>query len=430
MNLTPCQVIRSCVMIGLFFVFVTHGAFALTEPRDIAPEPAFYLNFNEGSGNVALDASGNGNAGTINNATRVENGGCGEALLLSRADSYVAVPFRSQNHPTKEITVSAWFYAENFQPGVLVSGYNAGGYRIAFDDGDDLWWTVNLEGIGDVSVPVRHEGISLHEWHHVAGTYDGKLLKIYLDGVLLNQAEVTGVIHYQNANYVMIGAAAGPRASPDQQCPRYFKGGIDEVRIYPVALTYSQVLDDRFRCSHEPGFPAGDSTFEASTGTCDARSGLFNERTGNLTEQVLSFSSKTQNGIWQISQSPGSTLRVQAFDLYSDVYPDAWSLEIDSNNGTIMRTVSFPERNNTPMTAILPSGNGTVLVKYFEGGERFPSQVILRLESLPAPRPIKPAPQTIMTNPIIVIYSASWITLIAIILGIVWLHRRRNVPKS
>jgi hypothetical protein len=401
----------------------------MADTPDNSPVPALYLNFNEGSGNFALDSSGNGNAGTIHNATRVENGGCGQALLLSRTDSYVAVPFRALNHPTKEITVSAWFYTEKFQPQVLISSYNAGGYRLEFDDGNDLWWTVNLEGTGDVSVPVQHEGITLHAWHHVTGTYDGKVLKIYLDGILVNQADASGAIHYRNSNYLMIGAAAGTADIPDPQCPRYFKGGIDEVRIYPIALTYGQVMDDRFLCSQEPGVPPADSAVEPNSDSCDLRTGSFNMSNSNLTEQVLSFSGKNETGIWQVSRQPGSTLSVRTFDLYSSVYPDAWSMEIDNKNGTVVRSVAYPGRDNTPLEDLLPTGNATVLIKYFEGKERFPAQAVLRLESLPPPRSVEPVSPGIMNNPIIVIYTASWATLIAIILGIMWLHRSRTMPK-
>ena len=48
---------------------------------------------------------------------------------------------------------------------------------MGFDDGNDLYWTVNLEGTGDVWVPVQHEGITPSQWHHVSGTYDGKTLE-------------------------------------------------------------------------------------------------------------------------------------------------------------------------------------------------------------------------------------------------------------
>jgi hypothetical protein len=149
--------------------------------------------------------------------------------------------------------------------------------------------------------------------------------------------------------------------------------------------------------------------------------------TDDVVERVLSFSNDSINGTWQISQAPGSILSIKAFDEYSKVYPDAWYLELRDEHGRIDRTIAFPNRNNAPLESILPSGNATVLVRYFDGPERFPAHVVLHLESRPPPpRPEPGIPQTLMNNPIIVIYSASWATLIALVLVILWLHRRRN----
>ncbi|MGB9175317.1 MAG: hypothetical protein WCB46_01090, partial [Methanoregula sp.] len=38
--------------------------------------------------------------------------------------------------------------------------------------------------------------------------------------------------------------------------------------------------------------------------------------------------------------------------------------------------------------------------------------------------------KNILENPIIVIYSASWATLVAILLVIIWLHRRKKTTRS
>ena len=57
---------------------------------------------------------------------------------------------------------------------------------------------MNLVGTGDVSVAVLHEGITPRQWHYVTGTYDGNILKIYLDGVLRNQVNASGTIDHQN----------------------------------------------------------------------------------------------------------------------------------------------------------------------------------------------------------------------------------------
>ena len=111
-------------------------------------------------------------------------------------------------------------------------------------------------------------------------------------------------------------------------------------------------------------------------------------------------------------------------------YPDAWYLEIADERGTPARTIAFPNRNNSPTEAMLPSGNATVIVRYFSGSERFPGTVLLRLESLPPPPPRQTELKNILENPIIVIYSASWATLVAILLVIIWLHRRKRAPKT
>jgi hypothetical protein len=271
-----------------------------------------------------------------------------------------------------------------------------------------------------------HEGITPHQWHYVAGTYDGKSTKIYLDGILRNQADATGAIHYQENNYIMLGADAGRYDTPDLQCPHYFKGGLDEVRIYPVALTYGEVMDDRFLCSQELLSPPTDWSAAVTPDSCEINSGAIRLGAGEIAERVLSFSNKSQNGTWQVSLLSGSILSVKAFDAYSKTYPDAWYLEMSDEHGKISRTIAFPGKNNAPLEGSLPSGNATVLLRYFDGAERFPAHVVLQLESHPPPQPEPAIPETIMSNPIIVIYSASWATLIAIILVIVWLHRRRS----
>ena len=412
---------------GVLVLFMLSGgiACATLDPATDSLDPAAYLNFNEGSSVYAMDSSGHGNAGTIHGTTRIENGGCGRALLFNGNDNYVSIPFSSGNHPVKEITISLWFFVDSFDPQVLLSGYHNGGYRLAFDDGNDLWWTINLEGNGDVSVPIRHEGITPGEWHHVTGTYNGYTSKIYLDGILRNQVNVTGTIHYENNNYIIVGADAGTYDTPDPACPRYFRGGIDEVRIYDRALSYGEVMDDRVSCPTEPGthtrvIPAG-----RATDTCAASSGSVSLTNGQVVTRQLMFTNQTENRIWHVSLPKGSRLIVKASDAYAKVYPDAWYVEIGDENERITRSIVFPNTNNAPVEGVILSGNATVIVRYFDGLSRFRAQVNMQFESA-AVQPPPVIPKAILENPIIVIYSASWATLIAIIVVIFWLHKRRK----
>jgi hypothetical protein len=337
-----------CSVLVLVLLLCVGAGSALSDPVTSSTDPVVYLNFNEGGSIYANDASGHGNAGTIHDATRIENGGCGRALLFNGFDSYVAIPYSPRNHPAKEITVSLWFYTDTFYPQVLLSSYHDGGYRLGFEDGNDLWWTVKLDGDREVSVPIQHEGITAEQWHHVTGTYDGATAKIYLDGVLRNQVNVTGTIHYEYNNYIIVGADAGTFDSPDPVCPRYFRGGIDEVRIYDRALPYGQVMDDRFSCPTEPGVHQIRLPVQLVTGTCNVPSGSVDLTTVSSATRQLMFSSPGENGIWHVALPAGSRLIVRASDQYATTYPDAWYVELADENGRITRAIAFPNTNNAP----------------------------------------------------------------------------------
>jgi len=419
--------ILSCALL----LFAVTAAFAVPTGQDTIFEPAVYLNFNEGSGITALDASGNGNAATIHNVSRAENGGCGNALVFDRMDNYVSIPYRSDNHPEDQITVSTWFFVDQFGPQDLISTYHNGGYRLGFADGNDLWWTVNLAGAGAVSLPVQHEGITTGEWHQVTGTYDGQSSKVYLDGVLRNQVNASGPIYYEGQNYVLLGAGAGSSDAPDPECPRYLRGGLDEVRVYNRALPYSQIMDDRFRCAQEPVVPSHDTRPDTFPGTsCISNSGTLVPGPEESISRVLTFTSKGENGTWKITTQPGSKLRVRTDDLYANAYPDAWYVELSDESGRIDRTIAFPNTNNAPVEGVIPTGNATVHIRYFDGKERFPATVAVQFTTVAAPPILPVSPQNILSNPIIVIYSASWATLIALILVILWLHRRSKASKQ
>ena len=415
----------------LFILLMAGAVSAATEQTDTTTDPSLYLSFNEGSGTYVLDGSGYGNGGTLHSASRINNGGCGGAILFNGINSYVAIPYSSLNHPDKAITVSAWFYTDSFRPQTLISSYNEGGYRLGIGDGGDLWWTVNLEGYGDLDIPVQHEGISLNQWHQVTGTYDGQYSKIYLDGVLRNQQNASGLIHYQYPNYVILGANAGTGEGPGAGCSDYLKGGLDEVRIYPRALTYGQVMDDRFRCSQELVAPPLTGKTEDAAAICYPKSGVVHLGESESVVRILSFSDKTENGVWSVALPAGSKLVVSARDLFAKANPDAWYLEIGDEHGRIARTIAFPNTNNAPSEGVVPSGNATVTIHYFDGKERFPTSVAVRFESVRPPvLPQSFIPQNVFANPIIIIYSASWATLIALIVVVVWLHRRRKEGKK
>ena len=418
---------RFALLMVVVFILIA-GVYAAPDITIPSPEPVVYLNMNEGSGQYLLDLSGNGNSGTIHNASRTGNSACSGGLQLSGVNDYVAIPYSSKNHPDKEITVDLWFAIYSYDRQVLISSYKDGGYRMAFDDGGDLWWTVNSAKSGDISVPIQHEYIPPNQWHHVAGTYDGRTAKIYLDGVLRNTVNASGPIHYTYKNYVMLGVDAGAVDRPDPQCNGYMKGGLDEVRIHNRALTYGEVMDDRFSCTQEPVPLTYEKTIRALPAECTYLSSAFALNGGEVMVHRVIVSDPLQQAVWHVQVQPGSTIKVDVKDAYSQVYPDSWYVEIDDGATRLTRSVAFPNTLNSPSEAVIPSGNATVIVRYFDGVNRFPSSAFVNVRcTVPAPI-IQEPPNPIFSNPIIVIYSASWATLIAIVLVIFWL-RRRNKGK-
>jgi len=426
----PAVTRRTCFW-GIFWcgmlvlLLCTAGAAAAL---DTAAGPVVYLTFNEGSGALALDASGHGNTGTIHgNAYRIDNSGCVRALVLSGNGSYVSVPYTPANHPTEAITVSAWFYVNDTSPQTLVSTYaDGGGYRLGFDEGNDLWWTLGLDNVrGSASVVIPHEAITPGQWHQVTGSYDGQVARIYLDGILKNQINATGTIRYSDSNDILIGANAGPNDLPDPDAPEYLNGAIDEVRIYNRSLSYGDEMDDRYACSAATG--TGILSLPAPLSPVYLTSGSVSLAPGETATRRLTFTNQSEQGTWQVTVSPGSRLSVDASDAYPDVYTDEWYVELKDQDTRLSRIVAFPVTYNAPATGVIESGNATVLVHYFGGPGRFPASVILTFTSSAAPEsPVSTLPKEMLEYPIIVFYSASWVTLIALVVVIVWAHRRHT----
>ena len=429
---------RSCiswmawVVVGVVLLLMMIGSVPVK--ADIpAPSggPAVHLDFNEGSGIYALDTSGHGDGGTIYGADRIRNGGCGGALLLNGNDSYVDIPYTDANHPTGAITVSAWFFTDSYDPQLLISSYHDSGYRLGFGDANNLWWTVSLEGAGDVSVPVQHESITLGQWHQVTGTYDGSTVSVYLDGILRNQVNASGAIHYGYSNDVIVGADAGTGTAPDPACPWFFRGGIDEVTMYDRALSYSEIMNNRYQCTPATGtqtinIPAAPPI----TDTCAIPFSSFFLGNSDTATRLLTFFNQTEEGVWQVGVPPRSRLVVSATGLYSATFPNEWYIELRDGDTRLIRAVAFPNTNNAPVSGVIQSGNATVLVHYFGGPAQFPASVSVQFQSIEGENPSL-LPATILENaPIIVIYSASWATLIAIIIVILWLHKRKKNSRD
>jgi hypothetical protein len=194
-------------------------------------------SFNEGMGTTVADASGNGNNGTINGATWTSAGRYGNALSFSGIRTRVTIPDSASLDLTTGMTLEAWV-----NPSTVNSAWRDVIYK-----GDDNYYleatsshNATPGGGGtfngaDNAATFGTAPLAANTWTHLAVTYDGATVRLYVNGAQLASGAQTGNI-LTSANALQIGS--------DNLYGQYFQGMIDEVRVYNVALTAAQIQSD------------------------------------------------------------------------------------------------------------------------------------------------------------------------------------------
>lgn len=76
-------------------------------------------------------------------------------------------------------------------------------------------------------------------WHHIAFTYDGSVMNLFIDGLLRATKQVSTPLNTSNSN-LLFGRWIHPTF------PSYYNGGLDEVRIYNRALSSEEIEQIHF----------------------------------------------------------------------------------------------------------------------------------------------------------------------------------------
>ena len=198
-------------------------------------------NFDAGSGSTLVDISGNNRNGAISGATWVTTGKFGKALSFDGVNDWVTIADTSALDLTTDMTLEAWVYPTatpttwstvllKEQPGALVYALYAGSPA----NRPSVQFNVGTSSSGEriLSGPAA---LPLNTWSHLAGTYDGITLRLYINGVLKSSQVATGIIR-TSSNPLRIGG--------NGVWGEFFKGRIDDVRIYNRALTASAIQTD------------------------------------------------------------------------------------------------------------------------------------------------------------------------------------------
>jgi hypothetical protein len=192
--------------------------------------------FSEGSGVQTRDSSGQGNTGTISGATWTTAGKYGSALSFNGTSSWVTVADAASLHLTTGMTIEAWVNpASGSGWRCVVLKEASGGLAYALYSANNA---SRPSGFVHTSTDVGVNGTSavpLNTWTHVAVTYDGATLRMFVNGAQVNSQSAPGAA-IVTSNALRIGG--------DSVWGEYFKGVIDEVRIYNRALSAAEIQTD------------------------------------------------------------------------------------------------------------------------------------------------------------------------------------------
>ena len=214
------------------------GITYLTKTIDPPLVLAARWDFNTITAGTVADLSGNSNTGNVFGATLEDSGhpGYGNALSFNGVYDCVEVAHSSSLNITGTgITLEAWINADEFPTSgrdTTINKTNA--YALHVADGGKVRVYLGPLSLIQTDTVV----LSINTWHHIAGTYDGANVRIYVDGDLKKTVAKTGN-QATSSNPMVIGKRDPGATNTDGT----FKGFIDEVRIWSSALADTQ-LDD------------------------------------------------------------------------------------------------------------------------------------------------------------------------------------------
>jgi hypothetical protein len=186
---------------------------------------------------VAFDASGHRLGGELLGVARVPGivGGaieCAGGVVMVPDDPRLSVP--------EAITIDCWVKTD--VPGqhnrwivnrVLGGGENTG-YRLGLLEGKPCFEVPQTAWSHHLIAPAP---LPLGRWVHLAGTFDGQTMRLFVDGAEVASLARPGLIQRSHFDLTIGGYALGSQAN--------FQGLVDEVRLFSRALTAEEIRASR-----------------------------------------------------------------------------------------------------------------------------------------------------------------------------------------
>ena len=216
------------------FVAVLGGTpSSLPSTNSCMPPPSGLVGWWQGESN-AVDIIG-GNNGSPANGAGFAPGKVGTAFSFNGINQYVLMSNSPALNLTNALTLEGWVkvaaYSGNDATDIFGKNcpYCFVQYGVGMNNLAGKW--VFNSHLGNTGLAEGGTAVQTNTWYHLAETFDGSTLSIYVNGVLDGSVAAVSASPTDEP-FIIGGETAGPWD---------FNGLVDEVSVYNVALTPSQI---------------------------------------------------------------------------------------------------------------------------------------------------------------------------------------------
>jgi len=208
----------------------------------MADQPAAYWRLNELFGLTAFDELGPSNGAYAGGATlgapgALANEASNTSVSFDGIDDSMTVTNAGALSMSTAVSVELWI--KRSKSGVLQAIAGKPTHGQSKLENYSLWLNAYNQlkmfvGDGNTSASVTAPAALDTNWHYVVGTYDNATLRIYVDGALKASASSTVQLTPNNKGFYVARSSSSTSYN--------FGGSLDELAVYPTALSAAQIL--------------------------------------------------------------------------------------------------------------------------------------------------------------------------------------------
>ncbi|MEO7215570.1 GH92 family glycosyl hydrolase [Mucilaginibacter sp.] len=183
---------------------------------------------NHTAGGVIKDNSGFANNGTL--LPTVNKLSLKDTAFVLGENAYVEVTNSSSlDRLDQTISMMAWVKPTGGEPGLVDIFTKGDSHVLQVTDGKTLTFFAGGWGRGDCTVSLPDNWCNT--WHHIAGVCSGRILSVYIDGVLKGTTVTDEAVNLSNTNRWTLGR------NEEFPAERVYHGYINRAMVYKEALS-------------------------------------------------------------------------------------------------------------------------------------------------------------------------------------------------